>query len=70
MPICKPYGALYLTNLLIALESDVLQVTLLQAMTVREKELSLGRLLRDRGAPDTIAFGCRTREIPLLMLRV
>ena len=52
------------------LESDVLQVTLLQAMTVREKELSLGRLLRDRGAPGTTAFGCRTSETTLLMLRV
>ena len=44
-------------------------MTLLQAVTVREKELSSDRL-RDKGVPDMTVFGGRAREIILLMLRV
>ena len=57
-------------HLLSVLGADVLQITLLHAVTVRENELSLGSPDRVTGSPGMTSPGNRTRETAVLMLRV
>ena len=57
-------------SLLRILDSEVLQVTSLHAVTVRENELSLASPESVTGTPGMTSFDDRMRETTLLMLRV